>query len=208
MGVICLTTFAGALGCATPNSVVYSVVNAPPRAFARRAPASVDVFVGKPPVRPYVDVGLFEVYQGQNDDGSGHSTEEMLRTLRLHAALRGCDALQVLGVELAGKTYWRIVRGVCEMYTDAQAAEADKHLTPERLPGEGQPCVVEETSSAGCPGLGYGQPCAAAASTTPPASCSDRGPGQACAVPAAGPTAGGCPDPLVCLNSVCASPYR
>ncbi len=141
------------LGCAAPNAVVYSAVNVPPRAFARRAPADVDVFVGKPPSRPYVDVGLFEVYQGRDDDGSRHSTEDMLVTLRLHAALRGCDALQVLGVEMAGgKQYRRIVRGVCEMYTDPQAIEADKSLTPERLPGEGQVCGVYPSGDPGeCP---------------------------------------------------------
>ena len=203
---MCLTMLAGALGCATPNSVVYSAVNAPPRAFVRRSLASVDVFVGKPPVRPYVDVGMFEVYQGQYDDGSGQSTEDMLRTLRLHAALRGCDALQVMGVELAGKTYMRVVRGVCEMYTDPQAQAAGKHLPPaERLPTEGQPCVVALPS---CPDLGYGQPCAAAAAPVDPrASCFDRGPGQACAAPGAGPTVT-CSDPLVCQNNVCASPYQ
>jgi len=190
--VICLTTFAGVLGCATPNSVVYSAVNAPPRALVRRSPASVDVFVGKPPVRPYVDVGMFEVYQGRDDDGTGHSTENMLRTLRLHAALRGCDALQVLGVELAGKTYWRIVRGVCEMYTDPPALEADKHLTPELLPGEGQACAMPPDP------------------TAPMANCSERGPGLTCGPPPAGgsTTPPDCPDPLVCLGSVCASPYR
>ena len=202
---MCLTALAGMVGCATPNSVVYSVVNAPPRAFVRRSVASVDVFVGKPPVRPYVDVGMFEVYQGHRDDGSGLSTEDMLRSLRLHAALRGCDALQVMGVELAGKTYLRVVRGVCEMYTDPQAQDADKLLTAERLPTEGQPCEVVLPS---CPDLGYGQPCAAAAPTTPVASCSDRGPGPTCAVPAAGSNAVTCSDPLVCLNSVCASPYQ
>ncbi|HTB60084.1 MAG TPA: hypothetical protein VLC06_19560 [Polyangia bacterium] len=189
--MICLTTFAGLLGCATPNSVVYSTINTPPRTFARRAPASVDVFVGKPPVRPYVDVGMFEVYQGQNDDGTGHSTEEMLRTLRLHAALRGCDALQVLGVELAGKAYLRVVRGVCEMYTDPQAQEADKQLIPELLPGEGQACAMPPDPTAST------------------ANCSDRGPGLTCGPPpASSTTPPDCPDPLVCLSGVCASPYR
>ena len=53
------------LGCATPNAVVYSPVNTPPRAFVRRTPASVEMFVGKPPTRPHVDVGMFEVYQGR-----------------------------------------------------------------------------------------------------------------------------------------------
>ena len=189
---MCLTTFAGLLGCATSNAVVYSTINAPPHAFARRSPASVDVFVGKPPVRPYLDVGMFEVYQGHDDDGTGHSTEDMLRTLRLHAALRGCDALQVMGVELAGRTYLRVVRGVCEMYTDPQALEADQHLTPERLPGEGQSCTMP------------------ADPTKALASCSDRGPGQPCASPAPGSNAplDSCPDPLVCLGSVCASPYH
>ena len=87
------------LGCAAPNAVVYSPVNTPPRAFVRRTPASVDMFVGKPPTRPHVDVGMFEVYQGRQNDGAGLSTEEMFVTLRLHAALRGCDAVQVMGVE-------------------------------------------------------------------------------------------------------------
>jgi hypothetical protein len=141
LGVMGLTMCASVLGCATPNTAVYAVVNSPPRAFARRGAASVDVFIGKPPIRPTVDVGLFEVYQGQEDSGSGQSTEEMLHTIRLHAALRGCDALQILGVEQAGAAYGRIVRGVCEMYTDPQAQQADKSLSPERLPGEGQSCA-------------------------------------------------------------------
>ena len=187
--VMYLATFAGVLGCAEPNSVVYSAVNAPPRAFARRSPASVEVFLGRPPARPHVDVGMFEAYQGENDDGTGRSTEDMLHTLRLHAALRGCDALQVMGVELAGRRASRVVRGVCEMYTDPQALEADKHLTAERLPSEGHTCVMAADRGT---------------------QCSDRGPAPPCAVPAAGSTAVpvSCLDPLVCLNSVCASPYR
>jgi hypothetical protein len=197
--VMCLTGLAGVIGCAAPNSVVYSVLNTPPRAFARRPPATVDVVVGKPPLRPYVDVGMFEVYQGSDADGTGHSTEDMLRTLRLHAALRGCDALQVLGVELEGKTNWRIVRGVCEMYTDPQALDADKHLTPERLPGEGQSCDVVTADptnpAARCPDMGYGQPCSEPATVAGP---TGRPPA---------PTAN-CPDPLVCLKNVCASPYQ
>ena len=141
--VIILTAFATViLGCATPNAVVYSPVNAPPRAFVRRTPASVDVFVSKPPTRPHVDVGMFEVYQGRKDDGSGLSTEEMFATLRLHAALRGCDAVQVMGVELAGREESRVVRGVCEMYTDPEAIEADKTLRAESVPGEGKPCTA------------------------------------------------------------------
>lgn len=166
---MCLTTCATVLGCAAPNVVVYSAVNVPPRAFVRRTPDKVDVFVAKPPIRPYVDVGMFEVYQGRDDDGTGHSTEDMFRTLRLHAALRGCDALQILGVELAGRTYLRVVRGVCELYTDLQALETAKALPPQRLPREGGPCVV------------------AVGPTNPPPNC---------------------PDPLVCSNNVCTSPYH
>lgn len=148
LGVMGLTTCASVLGCATPNTVVYSPVNSPPRAFARRTPASVDVFIGKPPIRPYVDVGMFEVYQGREDSGRGLSTEEMFGTLRLHAALRGCDAVQILGVELAGREYLRVVRGVCEIYTDPQAQQTGKSLTPEPLPGEGQPCRLVANGSA------------------------------------------------------------
>jgi hypothetical protein len=121
--------------------------------------------------------------------------------LRLHAALRGCDALQIMGVELAGRSFRRVVRGVCELYTDPKALEADKHLTSERLPGEGQRCVSESP------------PEQMVADPPPPhASCSDGGPGQLCASTVPGLTAMpdgySCPDPLVCLNTVCASPYR
>jgi hypothetical protein len=169
------------LGCATPNAVVYSPVNAPPRAFVRRTPATVDMFVGKPPTRPHVDVGMFEVYQGRRDDGSGLSTEEMFGTLRLHAALRGCDAVQVMGVELAGRHEWRVVRGVCEMYTDPEAIEADKTLRAERIPGEGKRCTPVPTDTA-----------------LPPSTS---------AAPSDALT--GCVYPLVCAgNGVCVSPYR
>ena len=203
--VICLTALAGVLGCATPNSVVYSVVNAPPRAFARRSPESVEVFVGKPPVRPYVDVGIFEVYQGDEGDGSRRSTEDMLRTLRLHAALRGCDALQVLGVESAhtvtagghSKTYGGVVQGVCEMYTDSQALEADKSLKTERLPGEGKSCGMIPSVSNAPGGLGArSEPVPVPSSTSAPAPASSGG------------ESSDCPYPLVCAANVCVSPYR
>ena len=203
---MCLTTCATALGCAAPNTVVYSAVNAPPRAFVRRTPASVDVFVGRPPIRPCVDVGLFEVAQGSNEDGTGHSTEDMLRTLRLHAALRGCDALQVLGVESSRvlgngrhrRTYGSVVQGVCEMYTDPQAIEADKSLKPERLPGEGQSCGVMPILRSSPGGLG-------ARSEPAPVPSSAPAPAPA---PASSDESGDCPYPLVCSANVCASPYR
>ena len=67
--------------------------------------------------------------------------------LRFHAGLRGCDGVQVLDVEMAGKYYWRIVRGVCEIYTDAEAVEADAHVAPPQpLPGEGRSCKPPPTS--------------------------------------------------------------
>jgi hypothetical protein len=201
--VMGLTVFAS-LGCAAPNSVVYSAVNAPPRAFVRRTSASVDVFVGRPPIRPCIDVGLFEVAQGREEDGTGHSTEDMLRTLRLHAALRGCDALQILGVESAhtvsagghSKTYGSVVQGVCEMYTDPQAIEADKSLKTERLPGEGQSCGTMSIFSNATGGLGArSEPVLGPSSTSAP-------------VPASSDQSGDCPYPLVCSANVCASPYR
>lgn len=162
---------AALLGCATPNSVTYAVINAPPRAFARRDPTTVDIFVGKTPARPFVEVGLFEVYAGWQSDGTDRTTEDLLGTLRLHAGLRGCDAVQVLGVELTGKTSWRIVRGVCDMYTDAQAEQtAGQGAVFARLPGEGSSCAPRETGM-----------------TVAPTHC---------------------PDPLICSNKVCVSPYR
>jgi hypothetical protein len=145
--VIGFTAGAAMLGCATPNSVEYSAINSPPRAFVRRAPADVEVFVGRPPTRPHVDVGLFEVYQGYQDDGVRRSTEDMIGTLRFHGGLRGCDAVQVMGVELAGKHEWRVVRGVCEMYTDEQA-QRDASRAPaaasQPLPGEGKSWTAQD----------------------------------------------------------------
>jgi hypothetical protein len=200
LGVMLLTASATILGCATPNGVVYSPVNAPPRAFVRRAPASVEVVVGKPPTRPHVDVGMFEVYQGRQDDDTGRSTEDMLTTLRLHAALRGCDAVQVMGVELAGgdRRESRVVRGVCEMYTDAEAIEADKKLTPERLPSEGQACVVQSDSVQ--PGNSAGQ------------MSNTAQPGNTALSSNSAPVSDAltsCPYPLVCsAKGVCMSPYQ
>jgi hypothetical protein len=135
---------ATAIGCATdrPNTVVYSAVNQPPRPFVRRAPESVDVFVGRAPARPHLDVGLFEVYQGMNADGTLRSTEDMLASARLHAGLRGCDAVSIMNVELTGAYgRWRVVRGVCAMYTDEQAQA--NPTPPAPLPGEGQTCHTQ-----------------------------------------------------------------
>jgi hypothetical protein len=155
--VIGLTIGTGLAGCVatTQPTVAYSAVNQSPRAFVRRAPADVEVVVGKSPLRSHVDVGLFEVYQGQRPDGVWQTTQEMLDELRVHAALRGCDAIQVLGVELAGRAYWRVVRGACEMYTDEAAQHAALEPAPP-LPGEGERCPVTvgpNGNVVACPGL-------------------------------------------------------
>jgi len=179
VNVMVLAGCATASGCVViPHAVSYSAVNAPPRPFVRRAPADVDVFVGKPPARPYVDVGLFEVTQGTTDEGSRTPTESMIKSLRMHAALRGCDAVQILGVELISSYNHhvshesRMVSGVCEMYTDEQAQLAAVRLasaSPPPLPGEGKSCVAPDGPTP----------------EQPP-----------------------CPDPLVCAHNVCASPYQ
>jgi hypothetical protein len=142
LAVIGLTVGASLAGCAAEPVVVYSVVNQPPRAFVRRAPADVDVVLGKSPLRAHLDVGLFEVYQGQRPDGQSQTTQDMLDELREHAALRGCDAVQVLGVELFGKMNVRVVRGACEMYIDEASLRAAAKPAPA-LPGEGQRCPIE-----------------------------------------------------------------
>jgi hypothetical protein len=157
-----------AVGCATPNSVVYTAVNQPSRALRQRSPESVDVYLGKPPSRPHVEVGLFEIYQGREDDGSGRSTEDMFRSLRLHSALRGCDAVQMLGVEIAGKSMYRVLRAVCDIYTDEEGRRAAATLIPRNLPGQGAPCSL----------MPHHDP------------------------------AKSCPDPWICQDQVCVSPYR
>ena len=134
---ISLTT----VGCATADSVVYTSVNESPRALQRRPAESVEVYFDKPLTRAHVDVGVFEIYQGQTDHGTGHSTGEMFQTLRLHGSLRGCDALRLLGIELAGTHRNRVVRAVCEIYEDEEAVRAAATLRrPAPLPGEGKPC--------------------------------------------------------------------
>jgi hypothetical protein len=171
MGIMACTM---ATACATPNAVTYSAVNPPPHPLVRRSAAEVDVvLVGAAP-RPHVDVGLFEVEQGVRDDGYRRSTEDMIATLRLHAALRGCDAIQVLGPDRFAVGHHgrsaRVLRGVCAIYTDAPAAPRSP-LPP--LPHEGERCGVT------------------------------RGP--AGEIPSASET---CPDPLVCRQGGCASPYQ
>jgi hypothetical protein len=142
---IAVVACGAALGCATPNRVSYAAINAPPRPFVRRTADEVEVTVGKPPARPAVDVGMFEVSEGTNDDGSRKSVRAMIATLREHAALRGCDAVQVLNVDSVGRDGWRVVRGVCEVYTDPPAQPAAGHAPtpPPALPGEGTSCSVE-----------------------------------------------------------------
>jgi hypothetical protein len=172
-GVMTVAAFAAAGGCATSPTVSYSAINAPPRPFARHAPTDVDVFVGKPPARPAVDVGIFEVSGGSGLDAPGTTIEGLVASLRQHAALRGCDAVQVLAVDMEEGGY-RVMRGVCEIYTDGQAQQAAGHpasAPPAPLPGEGKSCTPAE------PG----------AQITGASSC---------------------PDPLVCTNHVCTSPYH
>lgn len=147
---------AGALACVTTQPWVgYAAVNPPPRAFVRLAPDAVEVVLGEASLRSHADVGLFEVYQGQRPDGEWESTEEMIQTLRTHAALRGCDAVRILSVNNGGASQRRIVRGACEMYTD----EAAQHLVVKPappLPGEGQPCPTAPGPSGAldcCPGV-------------------------------------------------------
>jgi hypothetical protein len=125
-GVVVLAVFAGAGGCAGAASVSYSAINAPPRPVVQRAPADVDVFVGKPPVRPAVDVGIFEIGAGSGLDGAGKTIEGLVAALRQQAALRGCDAVQVVAFEREDGGF-RVVRGVCEVYTDERAPQAVGH---------------------------------------------------------------------------------
>ncbi|HEX3903673.1 MAG TPA: hypothetical protein VH853_12545 [Polyangia bacterium] len=136
----------------TQPAVAYSAINVPPRALVRRAPADVDVVLGETPLRPHVDVGLFEVYEGQRPDGTWESTEEMIQKLHLYAALRGCDAVKIFGVT-GGAYQLRTVRGGCEMYTDEAAQHAVVKPAPP-LPGEGKPCpmIPGPTGGADCPG--------------------------------------------------------
>lgn len=137
-----LTLSLLAPGCAAPDRVVYSQINRPGRALQRRSPESVDVYLGQAPSRRHEEVGLFEVYQGQSLDGRGHSTEDMFRTLRLHAALRGCEAVQLLNVELPGKIPSRVVRAVCDIYVDEEGRRAADVLPPPPpLPGEKASCM-------------------------------------------------------------------
>lgn len=169
--VTAITVSLLTVGCATPNSVVYTPVNQASRTMQRRSPESIDVLLGKPPSRPHTEIGLFEVYQGHLDNGGGRSTEEMFYTLRLYSALRGCDAVQVLGVEMSGgNVRYRIVRAACDIYIDDEALHAPHTVFPAKeMPGEGKACAAADDNM------------------------SPYSP---------------CPDPWICQNQVCVSPYR
>jgi hypothetical protein len=146
--VMTITMALTTVGCATADGVAYTPVNDSPRVLTPRPSDSVDVYFDKPPSRVHVDVGVFEIYQGQMDNGTGHSTGEMFQTLRLHGSLRGCDALRVLGIELGGTYRTRVVRAVCEIYNDEEGVRAAATLRrPAPLPGEGKSCGAESDRS-------------------------------------------------------------
>jgi hypothetical protein len=164
-----VTVVAVMAGCATANRIEYTPVNPAPRSLKRRPLESVGVFVGAPPDRPHVDVGVFEVYQGDTASGAGRSTSEMLETVKKNSALLGCDAIHVFGIDVVGHRHGnstRVVRAVCEVYTDDEARRAaETRPALPALPGEGGGC--------------------------------NTGGGVAL-----------CPEPLVCDNQVCVTPYR
>jgi hypothetical protein len=153
--VIGLTIGVGLAGCVLrERTIVYSPINQAPHPFVRRTPADVEVVLGETPLRQHVDVGLFELYQGQLPDREWQSTEQMIRDLRTYAALRGCDAVRVWSV--TGPSYQspRILRAACEMYTDEAAQHASLKPAPP-LPGEGERCprtVGPNGDVIACPG--------------------------------------------------------
>lgn len=167
--------------------VQYTMVNQSPRPLVRRAPDSVDVFLGRRPERPHVDVGLFEVRRDLDGTSYGYyhrPVGDAVASLRLHGALRGCDAVAVLDFDPSRRYDDSIVRGICAMYTDTQAVETKvAPLAP--LPGEGKSCSVA-TDPYGSPSL---------------ISQNAYGPSPVVAQ-------GGCTDPLTCVNQRCVSPYH
>ncbi len=141
LNLVAWMTGAAAIGCAGPSAVTYSAINVPPRPLVPRAAADVEVVVGQPPARSHVDVGLFEVSQGTDEDGVGVSTGAMIATLREHAGLRGCDAVQVLSLEFPveppGHHSHRQVTAVCKVYSGdpaQQAAGQVRRAPPSPLP--------------------------------------------------------------------------
>jgi hypothetical protein len=137
----CLTLVVLETGCGSyvrPSGAAYSAVIQPPRPFVRRSPAEVDVVIGRSLLRPYIDVGFFRVYRGL-----GRSTEDLLAYLSVHAALGGCDAVQVLdlGPVEVGKYRRHLFSGSCTLYTD-EAGQRATHTPPPPLPREGQPCLT------------------------------------------------------------------
>ena len=114
----------------------------------RRPAESVEVYLGKPPGRPHEEVGLFYVYQGLHDNLTGISTEELFQTLRVHAALRGCDAVQLLGTEFVRAR--QLMKAACDIYVDDEGRKAAAALRPPPpLPREGTECAKLDTQP--CP---------------------------------------------------------
>jgi hypothetical protein len=183
-----LTLVASMTACGSyvsSNGAAYSALNPPPRPFVRRTQAEVDVFFRKSPLRPHIDVGRFEVaYRGTEvvRDGVNETTADMLTTLRVNAALRGCDAVEVHDLvegapgpcptpptpRFRGCASVRyVMTGICAMYTD-EAAQRTNHMPAPPLPGEGQSCLT---------GVGLA-------------------------------SVGHCPIPFVCRKNRCVSPYQ
>ena len=149
---LCLTLFVLGAGCGSYVSwtgAAYSAMNPPPHPFVRRTPAEVDVVIGNSLLRPHIDVGRFEVVHDGVEvvyDGIDESTADMLMTLRAHAALRGCDAVQAHDLVETWTFKGRVMRrhvviGSCAMYTDEAAQRAAPMPAPP-LPYEGQPCLT------------------------------------------------------------------
>jgi len=117
-------------GCSVTD-VSFTRLNTPPHALVARDPQHVKVFSSGPPRRPYIDVGLITVEQG---DIGASAPQALIRMLRETAAERGCDALvlstpsskshSALNGFVDQTDSYRVYSGTCIVYTNEEAVGA------------------------------------------------------------------------------------
>jgi hypothetical protein len=123
------------IGCGTDLDVVR--VNSPARLMCPKGIYQVQMFVGAPPPRPFMSIGMI---QARQQTYSSTSKEEMIRQIRERAAEWGCDGVIINGPNngTAGSEYgaWTLdgISSTCIQFTDVPASSgaSAEHCPPRK----------------------------------------------------------------------------
>jgi hypothetical protein len=109
--------FLSAASCAMSEDYIdFAATNPSPRVLLGRPPEKLEFFTSGPPARPHVDVGIFQVWAGDDGFSRCNTTEHMLGVLRSRAASMGCDAVVVFGITYAKPC--QKLQATCLAYTE------------------------------------------------------------------------------------------